>query len=109
MPSPKGAPDKVEAVKLVEHGDAVDVGTRRVVDLGGRVAYFLGGYEGESYYAVAWTEDGFPRFVDGGGGVLLKNAIGMEALIFVLDDAVFEKGRVWRSRCSVERGRVYPP
>lgn len=45
------------------------------------------------------TEDGFPRFVDGGGGVLLKNAIGMEALIFVLDDAVFEKGRCSLQSC----------
>ena len=78
VPSPKGAPDEVETVKLVEHGDAVDVGTRGVVYLGRGLAYFLGGYEG--------------------GGALLKNAIGMEALIFVLDDAVFKERRCsWRS------------
>lgn len=90
--APKGATDDVEAVKLVEHGDAVDVRPGGVVDLGGRVAEFVGDGEGEADYAVAWTEYGLPRFVNGGGWVLLEDAVGVETLVFILDYIVFEEG-----------------
>lgn len=106
----EGAPDDVETVKLVEHGDAVDVGPGGVVDFGGGVAQFERGGERKADYAVACccrfglvmakkgetgnltTENGLPRFVDGGRGVLLENSVGVKAFVFVLDYAVFEQG-----------------